>query len=400
MSEPSSATAMTSTSTSTNDSRCSSPRRAEDEENSDSDSSSSSSSSNSSGSSSSSSSNKSDSSSNESNSDSSSEDDGSTSVAKPVTNQIHTNSETDANNKTTPLKTNCGTPKNQNKTKINNVIKKTTEKTKSSSKKLPSKLHKDSSTECSVSINDLRPIEMEIYKAIGKIKRQKQRASVERLTSALKTLKGQYSEFETSAGTELVLKNAIDRGLLQIAVADNGEVSYREMGAGTAIVAQIARRKNAAQLADNFALPAELQADLVNLTATPEKAPKEKQSERSKQKENKISSKTIKKESLPLSKKTTPSKPLAKRKSQDDEVTLSTKKKRQPSITNENHVDSIISSLTSPQKRLVCMMCKKSSSKDELITCTTCENSGELSYLPSCYLFNMNFCSISLIYIG
>ena len=105
---------------------------------------------------------------------------------------------------------------------------------------------------CGLTLADLTPAEVEVMRSIGKIKRQKQRASFERICNVLKQLKQEFAVFETNDSVAAQLRACLSRGLLQECYSDTGILSYKEMGPGVAIVAQIAGRKNAASLAATF----------------------------------------------------------------------------------------------------------------------------------------------------
>ena len=79
----------------------------------------------------------------------------------------------------------------------------------------------------------------EILLSIGKIKKQKQRPSVDRLFNICNKFKDKYPLFGSKEGIETVLNDMIDRKLLQRVVSDTEKqfISYREMNSAIAVVA-------------------------------------------------------------------------------------------------------------------------------------------------------------------
>ena len=80
----------------------------------------------------------------------------------------------------------------------------------------------------------------EILLSIGKIKRQKQRPSVERLYNICNKLKDKFPDFGSKEGIQAVLNDMIERQLLQRVCNEKGErelVSYREINSAIYVVA-------------------------------------------------------------------------------------------------------------------------------------------------------------------
>lgn len=186
---------------------------------------------------------------------------------------------------------------------------------------------KQADSSCNLTVEELLPAEIQVIKSIGKIKKQKQRASFDRLANILKQSKSEFPEFETNEGIKLILQQAEARGLLQQSYTENGTLSYRELGPGVAIVAQIARRKNAAQLAATYNL---------DMSYTQES---ETRSEASPKKSSPTKSPTKKQTSSPV---------------------------KQPNIEFKP---------SSPKK--ICGLCREENSRESLITCSVCSNSGK-----------------------
>lgn len=197
---------------------------------------------------------------------------------------------------------------------------------------------KGADSSCNLTIDDLLPTEIQVIRSIGKIKRQKQRASFIRLANILKQSKCQFPEFETDEGIKQILQQAEARGLLQQSYSENGTLSYRELGPGVAIVAQIARRKNAALLAATYNLDS-------SFTQEAEKSNESKEKVESPRKSNATRS--------PSKKQVTP-------------------REKQPSLPLKS---------SSPKK--LCGLCRGDDSRDSLITCSVCSLSG--TYLLTCY---------------
>ena len=76
----------------------------------------------------------------------------------------------------------------------------------------------------------------EILLGVGKIKRQKQRPSVDRLYNICNKLKEKYPQFGTKEGIQTTLNDMIARSLLQRVDSDKGFISYREMNSAIAVV--------------------------------------------------------------------------------------------------------------------------------------------------------------------
>lgn len=133
-------------------------------------------------------------------------------------------------------------------------VKTETTKKKSQVKKKKSESQSPSKTEddCLLTTSDLTPVEFDVLKSIGKIKRQKQRASFDRISNILKSLKGSQEDFDSEDKIKTLLNQCITRGLLQETPSETGDITYREKGPGAAIVALIANRKNALQLAQKY----------------------------------------------------------------------------------------------------------------------------------------------------
>lgn len=249
---------------------------------------------------------------------------------------------------------------------------------------------------CSVTVDELLPVEIEIFRAIGKIKRQKQRASFDRIHNAFKLRKDDFPHLESNDGAERALQDAIKRGVLTT-VTVNGELSYKELGPGIAIVAQIARRKNAASLAASYSLPPELEADLLaSPTETPKPAAKSRansldsSSKSAKSKDKVAAGKTPKRrasEASPSGSSSAPSK----------------KKPKKALATSPSSVDYHMETIdevarvprsptpplqASPRKTGICGICNGDSSKDGLISCSLCGLSGECNPItgPTDYL--------------
>ncbi len=77
----------------------------------------------------------------------------------------------------------------------------------------------------------------EILLAIGKIKRQKQRPSIDRLFNICNKIKEKFPKFSAKDGIESQLNDMIDRQLLQKVDNEKGLISYRELNSAIAIVA-------------------------------------------------------------------------------------------------------------------------------------------------------------------
>ncbi len=77
----------------------------------------------------------------------------------------------------------------------------------------------------------------EILLAIGKIKRQKQRPSIDRLFNICNKIKEKFPQFSTKDGIESQLNDMINRQLLQKVDNEKGLMSYRELNSAIAIVA-------------------------------------------------------------------------------------------------------------------------------------------------------------------
>ena len=77
----------------------------------------------------------------------------------------------------------------------------------------------------------------EILLGVGKIKRQKQRPSVERLFTICSKLKEKFPQFGTKDGIQSILDDMIDRKLLQRVSSEKGLVSYREINSAINVVA-------------------------------------------------------------------------------------------------------------------------------------------------------------------
>lgn len=183
---------------------------------------------------------------------------------------------------------------------------------------------------CNLTIDDLLPAEIQVIRSIGKIKRQKQRASFIRLANILKQSKNQFPEFETDEGIKQILQQAEARGLLQQSYSENGTLSYRELGPGVAIVAQIARRKNAALLAATYNLDSSFTQESEKNNETRDKVETPRKST--------VTKSPCKKQLTPRDKQPSPQK----------------------------------SSL--PKK--LCGLCREDDSRDSLITCSVCSLSG------------------------
>ncbi|KAI1292153.1 Histone acetyltransferase KAT6A [Halotydeus destructor] len=249
-----------------------------------------------------------------------------------------------------------------------------------------SKLESQADT-CKIKAEELLPLEMEIFKVIGKIKRQKQRASFDRIHNGLKILKDQHPQFETSEGTENVLKEVMERGLLtKNSSAETGEISYRELGPGIAVVAQIAQRKNAAALANNFLLPDDLVASLLSYShaTSPDRNALLKSKVKNPAKASKKSTGQEK------TKESKPSKPKKMPKSLTEESVRKPKKKKKAAVVVAEPISSQITEVPetngwlspfSPIKKQICLVCKGDSSKEKLITCSVCGTSGHATCL-------------------
>lgn len=213
---------------------------------------------------------------------------------------------------------------------------------------------------CTLTVDDLLPPEMEVIMSIGKIKKQKQRASFDRLANILKQNKNKFPQFETNEGIKQILQQAEARGLLQQSYTENGTLSYRELGPGVAIVAQIANRKNAAQLAATYNL---------KMSFTQESETK----------------------SEPSPKKSTPSKSPAKSRQQQQQpqpqpqlqlqqqllqqpLLLPPPPQQQPPPSPEKQLNLEVKS-SEPKK--ICGLCRQDGTRDSLITCSVCSNSGK-----------------------
>lgn len=204
---------------------------------------------------------------------------------------------------------------------------------------------------CNLTVSDLTPAEIHVIKSIGKIKRQKQRASFDRIANILKQLKNEFPVFESSESVKEVLHACLDRGLLQETYSDAGVLSYKEMGPGIAIVAQIARRKNAATLAATYNVHMSFLPDPEETPATAVvAAPKERvvRSNKKKRKETAVPETRA-----------------------DDQET-------------ENHVDSTLDAVVAAAQDSaeavvkVCGLCRADGSHNNtLITCSACGLSGE-----------------------
>lgn len=133
--------------------------------------------------------------------------------------------------------------------------KKSAKKTGRKSSVMPQKAPE---TLCKLTVEDLTQDELQVIHAIGKIKKQKQRASFDRISHILKQSKADFPAFESADSLKQLLQSCLDRGLLQETFSDTGVLSYREMGPAAVIVAHIARRKNAASLAATYNVSVDL----------------------------------------------------------------------------------------------------------------------------------------------
>jgi hypothetical protein len=291
--------------------------------------------------------------------------------------------------------------------------------------KVPGKKEKKSSKssskdDCPLKMSDLSLAELEVIKAIGRIKRQKQRPSFDRIYSILKTFKESFSEFESIEKMRDLLNTCISRRLLEEADLDKEEVTYREKGPGLAIVAHYARRKNATQLAEHFGVDLSL-FPLDNLSPLKRKTPKKIKADKSK---NPPSERNEKKKTA----KKTPTAPktpkLVKR---DSLKTKKSVKKNILPLLQTPYIPEVVSTpitatdisgipvlivptglsslalpITSfqPQPQTtqqpqppsnVCGLCKQDGSRDTLITCSICGLSGEFRVFLLWHQRNMSF---------
>ncbi|XP_054166683.1 histone acetyltransferase KAT6B-like [Oppia nitens] len=100
------------------------------------------------------------------------------------------------------------------------------------------KVSKSKSIENSILDIPITAADREILLGIGKIKRQKQRPSVDRLYNICSKIKDNYPQFGTKDGIQQVLDDMIGRSLLQKVDNDaKGFVSYREINSAIAVVA-------------------------------------------------------------------------------------------------------------------------------------------------------------------
>jgi chorismate mutase len=203
---------------------------------------------------------------------------------------------------------------------------------------------------CTLTLSDMTPEEIHVIKAIGKIKRQKQRASFDRLSNILKTLRNEFPAFESNDSVAEVLQSCLNRGLLQETRTDNNVLSYKEMGPGIAIVAQIARRKNAASLAATYNMDISSLPDLDEPLVVPVKPASTPRQRASRAKKKKAPA------------------PAA-----------------EPTAESENHVESILDAVIAAEDPVleavvpkVCGLCREDGSDNNtLITCSACGLSGK-----------------------
>lgn len=298
--------------------------------------------------------------------------------------------------------------------------------TKSLKKKLKVETKKEGKSpstqqdDCRLQIEDLSPKELEVIKAIGRIKRQKQRPSFERIYAVLKVLKESFQDFDSNDKVKDLLDSCIQRKLLQEVDSDKQEVTYREKGPGLAIVAHYARRKNAIQLAQKFNVdltkfavddlsPLKISKKTKKKTISPKEGKKKKdvKPSSSRPKKTKTSSSTsllnnknkkqvkkkkvVKKDILQLF-------PSACQESPSIQVTYTGIPILLPGSVPATLTVTSLPSFTlpmpsfQPQQQLqsqtkICGLCQVDSSHDSLITCSVCGLSGEyivMSALRGC----------------
>jgi len=261
-----------------------------------------------------------------------------------------------------------------------------------------------------IKLQDMSPIELAVITSIGKIKRQKQRASFERLSQILKTQQKSFPEFENNDSIKHILGVCISRGLLKEEIGDNGVLSYKELsGPGAAIVAQIARRKNAAQLAAQF------EVDMVfgegNVTSSQvTTSPRSRPGKKTKTKTPTTPTSTkIKKSTTSNASEDKPTK-SKKEKKQSKGRKKKEQQSHQPqqepsssstvelvpylapvfittSSSDNHHSSSLRPSLlplapvVNQSRLLICGICRDGESVDSLITCSSCGLSGHATCL-------------------
>lgn len=302
-------------------------------------------------------------------------------------------------------------------------------------------LHQDdevrtAATPVRIKLQDMSPIELAVITSIGKIKRQKQRASFERLSQILKTQQKSFPEFENNDSIKHVLGACISRGLLKEEMGDNGVLSYKELsGPGAAIVAQIARRKNAAQLAAQFEVDMVF-GEAANVPSSQETSPlpRSRSGKKTKTKTPTTPTSTKKKKSTTTS-NASKDKPTKSKK--EKKLSKGRKKKEQQihqpqqepssstvelvphlapvfitSSSDNHHSSSLhpsslpVAPVVNQNRLLICGICRDGESVDSLITCSSCGLSGEffssfspfaisiyaaLLYVPDVSLFSHMF---------
>ncbi|RWS06892.1 hypothetical protein B4U79_14637 [Dinothrombium tinctorium] len=269
----------------------------------------------------------------------------------------------------------------------------------------------ENSTKTEQTMSEFTECEMEILKAIGKIKKQKQKASFDRVVNSLKLVKDKYEEFSSQEKIQDTLDRAVEKGFIQKTYGTTGVLSFKEMGNAVQIVAQIACRKSALQ---NAANAAHLKSTTTPTTPKPSAASKSSKPKAVKNQTPKTSAKPLPfiptktprtkpqkavSADIPTFASTnvisspealSPAKPAAvnKRKASDEIKSATPAKKPRPvkkpndSSSPKKSTEALIPQLLpNVKKQQMCGICKDDSSKDELISCSVCNLSGHASCL-------------------
>ncbi|RWS28222.1 Myst3 protein-like protein, partial [Leptotrombidium deliense] len=276
---------------------------------------------------------------------------------------------------------------------------------KKKSKKKENANETNATNESNLTEEDINEIDMEILKAIGKIKKQKQKASADRIVNILKTQKDTFDEFKSRESIDRIFQHAVDKGLIATCVGTTGVLAYKELGVAIPIVARIAGRKSSMQ-ASTPLTPKTTSFDTPNSQTKQSTATKSAPKPMlpvipTKQPKSRVDKKVVQSAAgdaptfSPLS-ESLALKPLPsakKRKSVEDAKTPVAKKSKaskstakSPSHNSDAAItpkkSDVVSPMMSPSRKTqTCGLCKQDSSKDELISCSVCNLCGHASCL-------------------
>jgi len=259
---------------------------------------------------------------------------------------------------------------------------------------------------------DLTPLDMNILITIGKIKRQKQKPSFERIFNILKS-SSTSPNLDSPDAVSRVLDQAYEKGIISKIFNDLGILSYKESGIGVSIVSDITKRKT------NVLLLEESKSETQKVTKVAKIKSKSTKTVQTR-KNGKLNTKKLSKKS-PLANKakaiatstqsslstvynntksseanrslTACSKPPNLKSFSSQSGSPTNKRKSSPESTSKNRNQNRKSKTTQSEDRqkevdiqtnhfpikkpLLCGICREDSSKGELITCSICGLSGK-----------------------